>query len=96
MTTPPEDSDAWRERREASQAKRASNRENGARRLRAAGIEFTEHNAGAHLVVAGRYDYWPGTGLWQARGDRTQQRGVARLIARIRHNQGRPDDGPHG
>lgn len=52
------------------------------RLLEQADIPFESKN-GAHLIVAGRYDFWPGTGLWQARGEVTKQRGVRRLIARI-------------
>lgn len=64
--------------------KRAANRENGLKLLQEAGIAFEVKNGGAHLVVEGRYDYWPGTGLWMCRGDKTKRRGVHRLIERIR------------
>ena len=67
----------------ASAAKRAGNRDASARLLEQAGIPFESQNGGAHLLVAGRYDFWHGTGLWQARGEATKQRGVRRLIARI-------------
>jgi hypothetical protein len=70
--------------REASKAKRASNREHSARLLQGAGIPFVSKNKGAHLIVADRYDFWPGTGLWIARGEKTKQRGVRELIKRIR------------
>lgn len=66
-----------------SKERRARNRERSAQMLRDAGITFEERNAGAHLVVAGRYDFWPGTGLWVARGDKTKRRGVHSLVARI-------------
>lgn len=67
----------------ASAAKRAGNRDASVRLLEQAGIPFESKNGGAHLLVAGRYDFWPGTGLWQARGEATKQRGGRRLIARI-------------
>lgn len=69
--------------RQASQEKRAKNRERSQALLVKAGIQFTTHNNGAHLVVAERYDFWPGTGYWRARGENTARRGVHKLIARI-------------
>ncbi len=69
--------------REKGKAKRARNRDMAQAELRRRGIPFTVHNDGAHLVVAERYDFWPGTGLWRARGDRTATRGIRKLIRRI-------------
>lgn len=80
----------YREQSEASKAKRASNREYSARLLTEAGIAFETRNDGAHLIVAGRYDFWPGTGLWMVRGDRTKNRGVRKLIARIQRQGASP------
>lgn len=68
---------------EASKVKRASNRVNSAHLLTAAGISFESRNNGAHLIVAKRYDFWPGTGLWMVRGEKTKQRGVSKLIERV-------------
>ena len=64
--------DFWRDvkpaMQEASQQRRASNRDNSAAMLRANGVQFESKNGGAHLVVRdgiGRiFDFWPGTGLW--------------------------------
>lgn len=66
------------------QEKRRSNREVSTAMLRAAGILFEERNGGAHLVVDGRIDYWPGTGLWIQRATLSKQRGVAALIRFVR------------
>ena len=77
----------WREHRAASQEKRASNRDRSAALLQEAGIQFVSKNGGAHLIVAERYDFWPGTGLWMARGDKSKSRGVKRLIQRIKGNR---------
>ena len=74
----------YRALRERSQEKRAGNRDQSARLLTEAGIPFESKNGGAHLIVAGRYDFWPGTGLWMARGDHSKRRGVRNLITRIR------------
>ena len=75
--------EAGRAMRAASQSKREQNRLHSPAMLTAAGIPFESRNGGAHLIVAGRYDFWPGTGLWMARGDKAKRRGVRKLIARI-------------
>lgn len=79
----------FRGRKEASQRKRASNREASAAMLTAAGVKFQSKNLGAHLIIAGdvMVDFWPGTGLWIARqplAGRKEGRGVANLIAQIK------------
>lgn len=60
--------------------KRAQNRTDSKRILSELGIEFTEHNNGAHLKV-GAVDFWPGTGLW--RGPSGEGRGVMNLISHL-------------
>lgn len=70
--------------REQSKAKRASNREKGAERLALEGIEYASKNNGAHLIVAGEWDYWPGTGAFRHRLTPTQGRGINNLIREIR------------
>ena len=70
--------------REDSKERRARNRDSSARILAEAGMAFESKNNGAHLVVEGRYDFWPGTGLWMARGEKTKRRGVKNLIQRIK------------
>jgi hypothetical protein len=79
--------DVWRAHRQASQDKRASNREESARLLAIAGITFSSKNSGAHLVVTAglkTIDFWPGTGLWQERGAKKGRRGVQSLIQHCR------------
>lgn len=69
-----------------SQQRRANSREQSAAMLTAAGIRFDSRNGGAHLIVQHGgvvYDFWPGTGLWQQRGSRKQQRGVHALLRAI-------------
>lgn len=70
--------------RKMSQEKRASNREASAAMLIEAGIQFESKNDGAHLIVADKYDFWPGTGLWMERGKTQRSRGVRGLIKRIK------------
>lgn len=73
----------FRARAIESQERRASNRENGAAMLEQAGIGFETKNFGAHLIVTAlgkTFDFWPGTGLWQQRGDKRQHRGANSLI----------------
>lgn len=66
------------------QERRAQNRERSARLLAEAGIPFTSHNGGAHLIVEGStcyIDFWPGTGKWIVRDSKTKGFGVRKLIA---------------
>lgn len=72
--------------RVASRKKRASNREHGALHLKNAGVAFSVHNDGAHIVIPRdrpfvTVDYWPGTGAWRERGWTYSRRGIARLLA---------------
>ena len=60
--------DHFRAVREAGQNKRADNRKKSPLILEAEGIPFETKNHGAHLIVAGRADFWPGTGKWKIRG----------------------------
>lgn len=73
-------------RRVAQQEKRASNREFSTQLLRDSGIAFTSHNAGAHLVVLDKWDFWAGTGRFRERKGKPGQppregRGVRKLLA---------------
>lgn len=70
--------------RERSRARRANNRSKSADMLRAAGVAFVARNGGAHLIVAGRWDAWPGTGLWVDRTTKERGRGVRELIRALR------------
>jgi len=67
-----------------SQIKRARYRESSAALLTHRGIPFTTNNGGAHLIVVGRWDFWPGTGKFRERppGKRTG-RGVQNLACFI-------------
>lgn len=65
--------DVYREMDERSKQKRAEHRDRAPKLLRAAGISFTEHNLGAHLIVTHQgktIDFWPGTGRWTIHGDK--------------------------
>ena len=73
--------------KEASQEKRANNRASSAQLLTDAGIDFVSKNAGAHLIVEDRIDFWPGTGLWIVRGETKKHRGIRKLITRIGDSQ---------
>jgi hypothetical protein len=70
--------------RARSAARRAENRKHAPAMLQQEGIAFESKNDGAHLIVAGEYDFWPGTGLWRHRRDRKSSRGIKKLIRRIR------------
>jgi hypothetical protein len=69
----------------ASRARRAFHRTKSPLMLAAAGIPFTSHNEGAHLIVADEWHFWPGTGRWNHRGPPFERgRGVDELINRIK------------
>lgn len=75
----------FREVRKDSQERRQEHRRRSPIALREAGIAFTSHNEGAHLIVAGEWDFWPGTGKWCHRGPpKKEGRGVFNLINRIK------------
>lgn len=78
--------ETFRAMREESQERRAHHREASPRLLREAGIPFTEHNGGAHLIVDNppTVDFWPGTGKWIVRGTNKKMRGVLHLIRYLR------------
>ena len=86
MSDPDDDSlsSTFAAMKQASQEKRAGNRDFSARLLAEAGVKFESKNGGAHLVVEGRFDFWPGTGLWIERGKGDRRRGVRRLIEVIK------------
>lgn len=87
-TSPAENDDddaaaMWRAYKDASQEKRAANRQDSAQILANQGIPYISHNGGVHLVVCGLWNFWPGTGKYmEIRGSR-QGRGVFNLIALI-------------
>lgn len=91
MTDEITDGELWGIRRQISQQKRASNRQSSADWLRAEGFSFEEKNGGAHLIVEGRFDFWPGTGLWKDRQAKEYKRGARRLIAALRTTLGKSD-----
>ena len=55
--------------------------------LRAEGVRFTVHNEGKHLIVDGRFDYWPGTNKWGRRNQGRTRRyrfGIIKLITEVK------------
>ena len=74
--------------RRAAQDQRAHNRASSMQRLEQAGIAFETRDGGCtHLIVAGRWDFFPGTGVWRSRDGETCGRGVANLVAEIQSNK---------
>lgn len=68
-----------------SKERRARNRQASLDHLNAAGVVFTEHNNGAHLIIRhGGFtvDFWPGTGKWAVRRG-LSGRGVFNLLAAL-------------
>lgn len=78
--------ESYAAQKEISREKRAGNREQSTQFLDERGIEYTECNHGAHLIVKGKIkhgtiDFWPGTGRFIGRDDkRCDGRGVRNLI----------------
>lgn len=75
----------WRDLRHARQEKRAANRESSTARLVAAGIRFTSHNGGSHLIIThdGKtVNFWPGTGNWSCKSG-IKGRGIFKLIRHL-------------
>ncbi|WP_299083390.1 hypothetical protein [uncultured Paraglaciecola sp.] len=64
---------------------KAQLRESAPKQLEQAGIPFTVHNNGAHLIVktaTGFIDFWPGKDRWKNRTGKTGF-GVCELIERV-------------
>jgi hypothetical protein len=72
--------DDMRAFRAYAQAKRRSNTESSTSIIEGSGIPFESKNNGAHLIVAGRWDYWPSTGLFIDRETKKKGRGVFNLL----------------
>jgi len=76
----------YKEMKTQKKERRAQHRSTSPALLSNAGLTFTRHNGGAHLVVSNgdpkvSVDFWPGTGLWKVRDTLNQQgRGVKPLI----------------
>ena len=71
---------------EMRKQERAARRASAELRLKNAGLTYTVHNDGAHIVipVAGAiFDYWPGTERWRMR-DHRGQFGFDKMLAAIR------------
>lgn len=78
----------FRERREAQQIKRQANMLASTAKLEELGIFFVSYNAGVHLVVMDRWDFWPSTGKFIERRGRPGKpkrlgRGVFNLVKHI-------------
>lgn len=71
--------------REASKEKRKGNREWSTNLLQTRGVPFVSKNLGAHLIVAERFDFWPGTGLFIERKTGKKGRGVHKLLRELNH-----------
>lgn len=92
--------DFWRNAKQHSQGKRATNVAYAHKRLTELGIKFEAKNYGQHLIVTGAHqtiDYWPSTGKWIARGNDThlegKGRGIRGVIKRcqlINHGEDKP------
>lgn len=76
-------SEMWRDYRDMKQKKKRSNLAHSTAQLSNAGLPFTSHNMGVHLVLMKGdqpIDFWPSTGLWWVRGSSNKRRGIEKLI----------------
>jgi hypothetical protein len=67
-----------------SSEKRANNRAYATTRLDTVGIKYEIKNKGAHIIIADRWDFWPGTGKWRDRKHNKYSRGIESLIKAAR------------
>lgn len=80
--------DIFRSHRKAQQEKRRENKALSTTRVRDSGVPFKSHNDGEHLILAGRWDFWPSTGRYIERKGiagkaKRQGRGVFNLLSII-------------
>jgi hypothetical protein len=77
--------EAFRDYAQDRQQKRRENTKRSTDLLKHEGVSFDSRNGGAHLIVAGIVDFYPGTGLFIPR-DRQygKDRGVFRLLKFLR------------
>jgi len=65
--------------RVASQEKRSANLGSSVELLTSSGVPF-EKLSEYHYLVAGRYDFWPSTGLFIDRKTKSKSRGILELL----------------
>jgi len=86
-----EEAEFWNDLKEIKRDKKRDNTASSTALLQRLGALFESKNNGAHLVVQSGHnvvDFWPSTGLWIVRGEKTKRRGVRKLEAFIRKNWG--------
>lgn len=74
------------EMKQQGKIKRSKNRTQTQELLKEKGIDFTEHNDGAHLIIKTlehTFDLWPGTGKYLNRSTHRYGRGVFSLLREI-------------
>lgn len=81
-------SEEYQALKEAGREKRRTNTESSTRLLQDRGVSFVSHNEGSHLVVDGRVDFWPSTGLYIPRDPKhSRGRGVHNLLRFLNYNK---------
>jgi len=71
-------------RKEISNEKKSKNYDNAIKLLDKEAIPYDEKNGGIHLVVDGRFDYYPTTGKFISRKTKTHGRGIFNLIKKVK------------
>lgn len=81
-------SEMWKAYKKIQQDARTQRRTSAPEYLHSAGVPFTEHNDGAHLILdthLGFVDFWPGTTKWKTRTFPAQSGyGLVRLLALLK------------
>lgn len=81
----------FKDLKEHSQQKRASNRETSSELLNKHKIPYQSKNYGAHLIITYNsviIDFWPGTGMFILRNkQKTRGRGIFKLFKKLGINE---------
>jgi hypothetical protein len=75
--------EGFRAMSKAAKEKRRTNTAASTNLLAQNDVVYESKNGGAHLIVQGNHhviDFWPSTGLWIIRGEKTKHRGVYNLL----------------
>jgi hypothetical protein len=73
--------------REQNQEKHERNRRYATILLDAENVKFVPKNHGAHIIIANRWDLWPGTGKWRDRKVNKYSHGLGNLIKLIKETK---------
>lgn len=80
--------ESFRELKKSRTLKKVANLEISTKWLIESGVEFESKNGGTHLIIlidGLRFaDFWPSTGKWKLRSSNKYNRGIKRLLGKIK------------